>query len=424
MAARRPRDGAHGLQAAAAHRRRDHQQGAHGGEDRAALQRTGRPRPRRQPRRAGHQQPVERRTGKPASLQATARRIREGSAPQHAGQQAKLLSARSRPRQRAEAEVRRSAEAGVHRRRSVVGNSRRSKRFRSGTPAAVSLGPRAVHRLVAVLPHLGIARRLSGDLRARETRRAGAASCLPTRRTLLDKIVATKLLTARGVYGFFPANSRGRRRANFTPTSSRSARSHRRSTSCASRSERADGTPNWCLADFIAPERRADGGSLPDHLGAFAVTAGHGLEGTRRSDFKAKPRRLQRHHGRGARRSPGRSLRRIFCTSARARTGATAQGEKLATDELIAEKYRGIRPARRLSGLSRPHRKSNLSGTSLDAEKHTGITLTENFAMYPGASVSGSYFAHPDLQILRRGVSLAATRSWTIRRPQGTAIRA
>ena len=131
------------------------------------------------------------------------------------------------------------------------------------------------------------------------------------------------------------------------------------------------------------------------------MTTGIGLEGAVRR-VPREARRLQRHHGRGA--SPIASPRRSpsTCTSARARSGASARPRTSSTDQLIAEKYRGIRPAAGYPACP-DHTEKGTLWKLLDVEKNTGMRLTESFAMWPGSSVSGLYFAHPEARYFTLG---------------------
>jgi 5-methyltetrahydrofolate--homocysteine methyltransferase len=146
---------------------------------------------------------------------------------------------------------------------------------------------------------------------------------------------------------------------------------------------------NIALADFIAPKTSG----LPDYIGAFAVTAGIGVEDRAKAfarehdDYasillKALADRLaesfaERMHQR---------VRKEFW--------AYAADEHLSNEDLIAERYRGIRPAPGYPACPDHTEKATL-WTLLDAEKNAGIQLTDSFAMWPAASVSGMYFAHP-----------------------------
>jgi len=202
---------------------------------------------------------------------------------------------------------------------------------------------------------------------------------------LLDRIVSAKLFTAKCVYGFFAANRIGDDVELFTDDSrtKRLAKFH----FLRQQNNKASGE-NHSLADFIAPGESG----LADHLGAFAVTAGHGVEELAKSfesdndDYNAIMVKAL-----------GDRLAEAFaeCLHARARREwGFGRDENLSSDELIREKYRGIRPAAGYPACP-DHTEKRLLWDLLDAEKHTGIRLTENFAMWPASSVSGLYFAHP-----------------------------
>jgi 5-methyltetrahydrofolate--homocysteine methyltransferase len=210
---------------------------------------------------------------------------------------------------------------------------------------------------------------------------------------LLAEIVAQKSLQLRAVYGLFPANSIGDDVEIYTNGS----RKHLRATFHFLRQqiEKGDGTPNWCLADFIAPKSTGPGNSTPapDHLGAFAVTSGIGLPAIV-DKFKAN---LDDYNAIMAEALADR-LAEAFAEYLHQRVREEwgfGRTEKLTPKELIDEKYRGLRPAPGYPACPDHTEKATLWDL-LDAEKHTGIRLTESFAMHPGSSVSGLYFAHPD----------------------------
>jgi 5-methyltetrahydrofolate--homocysteine methyltransferase len=203
---------------------------------------------------------------------------------------------------------------------------------------------------------------------------------------LLDKIIANKSLTAKGVYGFFPANSRGDDVDLYTDAS----RSSVLATFHFLRQQvDRDNEPSRCLADFIAPRETG----LADHLGGFAVTSGIGLKELCDS-FRAK------HDDYNAIMAEALAdrLAEAFaeCLHKRVRDEwGYGREERLSNAELIQEKYRGIRPAAGYPACPDHTEKSTLFEL-LDAERNTGIELTESFAMWPGSSVSGLYFAHPE----------------------------
>jgi len=210
---------------------------------------------------------------------------------------------------------------------------------------------------------------------------------------LLAEIVAQKSLQLRAVYGLFPANSAGDDVEVYTNGS----RQHLRTTFHFLRQqiEKGDGSPNWCLADFIAPKPESGAGSqkFEDHIGAFAVTAGIGLKEIVEG-FKA------RHDDYNAIMAEAIAdrLAEAFAEHLHQRVRdewGYGKLEKLTTGDLIQEKYRGIRPAAGYPACP-DHTEKGILWDLLDAEPHTGIKLTESFAMHPSASVSGLYFAHPE----------------------------
>jgi 5-methyltetrahydrofolate--homocysteine methyltransferase len=218
---------------------------------------------------------------------------------------------------------------------------------------------------------------------------------------LLADIVAKKSLTLRAVYGLFPANAIGDDVEVYTNGS----RKHLRTTFHFLRQqvEKGDNTPNWCLADFVAPkavaavyDRRpngADTAPLQDHLGAFAVTAGIGLKEIVEG-FKAKHDDYNAIMAEAIADRLAEAFAEYLHKRVRDEWGF-GRAEKFTNEELIEEKYRGIRPAAGYPACP-DHTEKAILWDLLDAEQHTGITLTESFAMYPGASVSGLYFAHPE----------------------------
>ena len=207
-------------------------------------------------------------------------------------------------------------------------------------------------------------------------------------RSLLRRIIDEKWLQARAVIGFFPANACPDDQIELYADESReeaiSTLAHLRQ-----QVKKAPGQPNLCLTDFLAPKENGQ----PDYLGAFAVTAGIGIERwvekfeSEHDDYhaillKALADRLaealaERMHER---------VRREFW--------AYAPEEALDNEALIAEEYRGIRPAPGYPACPEHTEKRRLFDL-LQVEEQIGIRLTESYAMYPAASVSGWYFAHP-----------------------------
>jgi 5-methyltetrahydrofolate--homocysteine methyltransferase len=203
---------------------------------------------------------------------------------------------------------------------------------------------------------------------------------------LLRTIVALKRVTANAVYGFFPANTEGDDIVVYTDESRRNERM--RFPALRQQWERDGQTSFRSLADYLAPR---DSG-IADYLGAFAVTAGVGLESLV-AEFERQHDDYNAIMSKALTDRLAEALAEMLHKKAREDWGF-GRGEHLNYDDLIEEKYRGIRPA---SGYptSPDHTEKHDLWRLLDAEKATGIVLTESFAMYPGASVSGFYFAHP-----------------------------
>jgi 5-methyltetrahydrofolate--homocysteine methyltransferase len=211
--------------------------------------------------------------------------------------------------------------------------------------------------------------------------------------TLLREIVAKKHLQLRAAYGLFPANSVGEDVEVYTNGS----RKHLRNTFHFLRQQmvKGDGSPNWCLADFIAPKPSACDvrhSTSNDYLGAFAVTAGIGLKEIVER-FKAKHDDYNAIMAEALADRLAEAFAEYLHKRVREEWGY-GKTEKLAPEDLIAEKYRGIRPAAGYPACP-DHTEKAILWDLLDAEQHTGIKLTENFAMWPGSSVSGLYFANP-----------------------------
>ncbi|HEY5960521.1 MAG TPA: methionine synthase, partial [Polyangiaceae bacterium] len=203
---------------------------------------------------------------------------------------------------------------------------------------------------------------------------------------LLDRIIENGWLKAHGVYGLFPAVARGDDVVLFSDTT-------RAEELCQfhflrQQTQTEPGSPFRCLADFVAPEAA----SLPDHLGGFAVTAGIGL-----MELVDKFKADNDDYNAIMAEALADRLAEAFaeCLHQRVRREwGYGNSEQLTTDELIEEKYRGIRPAAGYPACPDHTEKGRLFQL-LDAERATGIKLTESFAMWPGSSVSGLYFAHP-----------------------------
>lgn len=212
---------------------------------------------------------------------------------------------------------------------------------------------------------------------------------------LLKEISNKKLLQAKGVFGIFPANSIDDDIEVYSDESRNNILNKlhhlRQQVSKAKRK------PNYCLSDFIAP--KSSGKS--DWIGAFAVTAGIGVKHLvqkyeeQNDDYSAIM--VKALADRLAEAFAERLHQRV-----RQEFWGYASNENLAGDELIREKYKGIRPAPGYPACS-DHTEKQKIWDLLEVEKHTGISLTESYAMNPAASVSGWYFVHPDSQYFSVG---------------------
>jgi 5-methyltetrahydrofolate--homocysteine methyltransferase len=204
---------------------------------------------------------------------------------------------------------------------------------------------------------------------------------------LLRRIVRERRLTAKGVYGFFPANSVGDDIEVYEDES----RSRVLTTFHTLRQqiEKPEEGANLALADFIAPR---DGGVI-DYLGAFAVTTGHGLE-TVVEQFKREYDDYNAIMATALADRLAEAFAELLHKKAREDWGYGLQ-ERLSNEEIIREQYRGIRPAPGYPACP-DHTEKRLLFDLLHVEASTGITLTESYAMIPASSVSGMYFAHPD----------------------------
>ena len=235
-------------------------------------------------------------------------------------------------------------------------------------------------------------------------------------RGMLDTIVRQKWLTAKAVFGLWPACSVGDD-VEVSVDGGRTATLH----FLRQQADKPVDRPDFCLADFIAPAASGK----QDWIGAFAVTAGLGIEPhvarfeAAHDDYnaillKALADRL------------AEALAEWLHAKVRRDHWGSAGDEALDNDALIEEAYRGLRPAPGYPACPEHSEKTTLF-EMLDAERHTGLKLTESFAMYPAAAVSGYYFSHPRSQYFvvgrvskdqvadyarRKGVALEQAERW------------
>ncbi|HVV42729.1 MAG TPA: methionine synthase [Nitrobacter sp.] len=246
-----------------------------------------------------------------------------------------------------------------------------------------------------------------------------ARSLYDDARKMLDRIIAGNWFTANATVGFWPANAVGDDVVLYSDET--------RATPIATlhtlrqQLEKREGRHNLALSDFIAPR----GSGVPDYIGAFVVTAGIGEEAitmrfkNANDDYssiivKALADRLAEAF---AERMHERVRKELW---------GYAPDENLTADDLILEKYRGIRPAPGYPAQP-DHTEKITIFRLLDAEHNAGVTLTESLAMWPGSSVSGVYYSHPESEYFgvgkverdqmedyaaRKGVTLAEAERW------------
>ena len=247
-----------------------------------------------------------------------------------------------------------------------------------------------------------------------------ASSLFNDATAMLDQIIEEKWLSARAVIGFYPANSADHDDILVYSDDERNVVAHRL---CHLRQQRskAEGQAQGCLGDFVAPTETG----LSDHIGGFAVTAGIGIdEHVERFEkdhddysaivLKALADRL------------AEALAEFMHARVRKEFWAYEPDEALNNNALIAEEYRGIRPAPGYPACP-DHTEKGTLWELLDVEASIGLHLTESYAMYPTAAVSGFYFAHPDAKYFavgkvdrdqvesyaeRKGISIVEVEKW------------
>jgi 5-methyltetrahydrofolate--homocysteine methyltransferase len=235
---------------------------------------------------------------------------------------------------------------------------------------------------------------------------------------LLDKIIEKNLITARGVYGLFPASAVGDDVELYTDGAREKALD--RFHFLRQQSNKEGSEPCRSLADFIAPKETR----LPDHMGAFAVTSGIGLK-----ELCDRFRSQNDDYNAIMAEAIADRLAEAFAEYLHKRVREEwgyGCAEGLSVEDLIQEKYRGIRPAAGYPACP-DHTEKLPLWRLLDVQANTGMLITESFAMWPGSSVSGLYFAHPESRYFslgkidrdqvvdyseRKGMSVAEVERW------------
>jgi 5-methyltetrahydrofolate--homocysteine methyltransferase len=235
---------------------------------------------------------------------------------------------------------------------------------------------------------------------------------------LLDLIIEKSLITARGVYGFFPANAVGDDVELYTDGTRKDVLE--RFHFLRQQANREGSEPCRSLADFIAPKETG----LPDYIGGFAVTSGIGLK-----ELCDRFRSENDDYNAIMAEAVADRLAEAFaeCLHKRVRDEwGYGRAEGLSPADLIQEKYRGIRPAAGYPACP-DHTEKGPLWHLLDVQANTGMFITESFAMWPGSSVSGLYFGHPESRYFslgkigrdqvadyheRKGMSLEEVERW------------
>jgi 5-methyltetrahydrofolate--homocysteine methyltransferase len=235
---------------------------------------------------------------------------------------------------------------------------------------------------------------------------------------LLDIIIEKNLITARGVYGFFPASAVGDDVELYTDDTREEVLE--RFHFLRQQANREGSEPCRSLADFIAPKETG----LPDYIGAFAVTSGIGLKELC-DRFRAENDDYNAIMAEAVADRLAEAFAECLHKRVRDEWGYGCE-EKLSPADLIQEKYRGIRPAAGYPACP-DHTEKGPLWHLLDVQANTGMLITESFAMWPGSSVSGLYFAHPESRYFslgkidrdqvadyqeRKGMSVAEVERW------------
>ncbi len=254
----------------------------------------------------------------------------------------------------------------------------------------------------------------------RDPVRGAAASALwKDAREMLDTLVRERWLVARAVFGFYPAASTGDDIEIYAGAGR--AQAHAMLHHLRQQKVKPAGQPQLCLSDFVAPRESG----VVDYVGAFAVTAGIGIE-ERVARFEAAHDDYSAILLKSLADRLAEALAESLHLRVRREFWGYAPEESLTNEQLVREEYRGIRPAPGYPACP-DHTEKGTLWRLLDAEAATGIKLTESYAMYPAAAVSGWYFSHPESRYFavgtigadqledyarRKGMALPEARRW------------
>jgi len=231
---------------------------------------------------------------------------------------------------------------------------------------------------------------------------------------MLKQIIGEKWLTANGVFGLFPANTVNSDDIEIYTDESRSTVAmtwH----NLRQQTKKPESIPNFCLADYVAPKESG----VPDYIGGFAVTTGIGID-ARVAEFEAQNDDYNAIMLKALADRLAEAFAELLHKKVRQEYWGYAADEGLDNDALIAEKYRGIRPAPGYPACPEHSEKGPLFAI-LDVTRRAGISITDSFAMLPTAAVSGFYFSHPEAKYFATGkidrdqvASYAERKGWDI----------
>jgi len=257
------------------------------------------------------------------------------------------------------------------------------------------------------------------DILQDPVRGAAASALWKDARSMLDTLVRERWLVARAVLGFYPAASTGDDIEIYAGAGR--AQAHAMLHHLRQQKVKPAGQPQLCLSDFVAPRESG----VADYVGGFAVTAGIGIE-ERVARFEAAHDDYSAILLKSLADRLAEAMAEALHLRVRREFWGYAPEESLTNEQLVREEYRGIRPAPGYPACP-DHTEKGTLWRLLDAEAATGIRLTESYAMYPAASVSGWYFSHPDARYFavgtigadqledyarRKGMALPEARRW------------
>jgi 5-methyltetrahydrofolate--homocysteine methyltransferase len=212
---------------------------------------------------------------------------------------------------------------------------------------------------------------------------------------MLQKIIDEKWLQAQAVVGFFPANSIDHDDINIYTDEQRTE--VQLQLHGIRQQMVKQGAPNLCLSDYLQPQ----GSGVADYIGAFIVTTGIGIE-EKLAEFEADHDDYNSIMLKAMADRLAEAFAELMHKKVRRELWAYAAEEELTNEQLIAEKYQGIRPAPGYPACP-DHTEKALLWKLLEADERSEVTLTDSYAMYPASSVSGFYFAHPDARYFGTG---------------------